>query len=70
MDNPVNSNEQKAPTKEKKPKKQKQQFDPSKFPLPDYVEHRIKIWEEVKKINESKNKGTYFLTPIFCFLLL
>jgi threonyl-tRNA synthetase len=50
--------EQNSSKKEKKQKKkQKVQFDPSKFPLPDYVEHRIKIWEEVKKANENTNKG-------------
>jgi hypothetical protein len=53
--------DQKPSNKEKKQKKQKASFDPSKFPLPEYIEHRIKIWEEVKKANEIKNKGIVFV---------
>jgi threonyl-tRNA synthetase len=44
--------------KKKQPKKEV--FNYNSLPLPEYVQHRIKIWDEVKKMNEeekSKNQG-------------
>ena len=43
-----------------KKQNKKEVFNYNALPVPDYVQHRIKIWDEVKKMNEeerSKNKG-------------
>eukprot|EP01091_Cochliopodium_minus_P019519 TRINITY_DN822_c0_g1_i1.p1 TRINITY_DN822_c0_g1~~TRINITY_DN822_c0_g1_i1.p1 ORF type:complete len:705 (-),score=234.88 TRINITY_DN822_c0_g1_i1:88-2202(-) len=40
--------------KPKSIKVQAPKFDYNSLPKPEYIEHRIKIWEEVKKLNEEE----------------
>ena len=50
----VQSKQQKAP-KEAKPKKKG--FNLNDYPLPEYVQHRLQVWDEVKKSQEVANAG-------------
>ncbi len=50
--------QQKAP-KEAKPKKKG--FNLNDYPLPEYVQHRLQVWDEVKKSQEAVNAGTYLI---------
>lgn len=45
---------EKKEVKPKEKKKQAEKFDYNSLPVPEYVEHRKKIWEEVKKENEEE----------------
>jgi hypothetical protein len=40
-----------APAKAEKKKK----FNLADFPFPDYVNHRVKVWDEVKKRNVERD---------------
>lgn len=53
-----NNNNPKAP-KEAKPKAEKAKVDISKLELPEYVAHRLKIWDEEKKRQEEARQGMF-----------
>jgi hypothetical protein len=52
--------QQKAPKEAKAPKDakpKKKGFNLNDYPLPEYVQHRLQVWEEIKKSQEAVNAG-------------